>query len=410
MRRIYSTITLCLISLQISFGQKQDLKLSSDFINGQLEASAKQYQHLVSVVPANKFPKTFEAGEQKFSNSSWWCSGFYPGTLLYLSEGTGNSTLKQAGLDKLKELEKEQFNKGTHDLGFMLFCSFGNALRLTGDSSQYQPILKTGAESLTSRFNPTTKTIRSWDHNVWKFPVIIDNMMNLEFLMELSKTTGDKKYADVAITHANTTMKNHFRADNSSFHVIDYDPKTGEVLAKQTAQGAADESAWARGQAWGLYGYTMMYRETKDKAYLKQAQKIADYILKNPNLPADLIPYWDFDKDKIPSDSKTYSRRSLRDASAGAIIASALLELSQYSKGKVGKEYLRKAEEMLKSLSSETYFVKDGSNGGYLLAHSVGALPLNSEVDVPLTYADYYYVEALIRYQRMLAGEPIIKI
>lgn len=410
MKGLFSTLAVCLISFQFSVGQEHDLKLSSKFVDDQLKASAEQYQNLVSVVPEHKFPKTFEAGKQEFSNSGWWCSGFYPGTLLYLGEATSDPELKQAGLDKLKDLEKEQFNKGTHDLGFMLFCSFGNALRLTGDSSKYQPILKNGAESLSSRFNPTTKTIRSWDHNVWKFPVIIDNMMNLEFLMQMAKTTGNKKYSDIAITHANTTIKNHFRKDNSSYHVIDYDPQTGAVLAKQTAQGAADESAWARGQAWGLYGYTMMYRETKDKAYLDQAKKIADYMLKSPNLPQDLVPYWDFDKDKIPADDKTYSRRSLRDASAAAITASALIELSQYTKGKESTMYLRKAEGMLKSLSSSAYFAKKGTNGGYLLEHSVGALPLDSEVDVPLTYADYYYVEALVRYQRLLDGGPAIKI
>ncbi|WP_156308145.1 glycoside hydrolase family 88 protein [Sphingobacterium endophyticum] len=410
MKTIFTTLAICMFVLQISQAQKNNLKLSNDFINNQLKASAEQYKTLINEVPDGKFPKTFENGEQKYSNSSWWCSGFYPGTVLYLSEATNDQGLKQIGLDKLKDLEQEQYNKGTHDLGFMLFCSFGNALRLTGDSSKYEPILKTGAESLISRFNPTTKTIRSWDHNVWKFPVIIDNMMNLEFLMQLSKTTGNKKYSDIAITHANTTLKNHFRDDYSTYHVIDYDPNNGRVLARQTAQGAADESAWARGQAWGLYGYTMMYRETKDKAYLNQAIKIANFMLNSPNMPKDLIPYWDFDKDKIPSDSKTYSRRDLRDASAAAITASALLELSQYTKGKESSKYLTSAEIILTNLSSSEYFSSKGENGGYLLKHSVGALPLNSEVDVPLTYADYYYVEALLRYKRMLDGESVIKI
>jgi len=410
MKTIISSIAIYFMMFHFCFAQKQTLKLSSEFINNQLEASAAQYKYLIAEIPEGKFPKTFEKGEQKFSNSSWWCSGFYPGTLLYLFEATQNAEFEKKALSKLKDLEKEQYNKGTHDLGFMLFCSFGNALRLTGDSASYEPILKTGAESLISRFNPTTKTIRSWDHNTWKFPVIIDNMMNLEFLMQLAKTTGNSKYADIAITHANSTMKNHFRKDYSSFHVIDYDPETGAVLAKQTAQGAADGSAWARGQAWGLYGYTMMYRETKDKAYLKQAKNIANYILNSPNLPDDLIPYWDFDKDKIPADSKMYSRKDLRDASAAAVMASALLELSQYTKGKESAKYLHAGETMLKNLSSESYFAKGGENGGYLLKHSVGALPLNSEVDVPLTYADYYYVEALVRYKRMLSGEPVIKI
>ncbi len=409
-KTLLSASILFILSASAAIGQtKHDLALDKNFIDGQLAASAKQIKVLAASTPDDQFPKTFENGAHVFSGSRWWCSGFYPGTLLLLSEGTGDQELQGLALQKLKHLEKEQYNKGTHDLGFMLFCSFGNALRLTGDSTQFKPILATGAESLTSRYSPKTHAIRSWDHGKWKFPVIIDNMMNLEFLMQVAKMTGNKKYADIAKTHANTTIKNHFRKDFSSFHVIDYDPETGAVLAKKTHQGAADESAWARGQAWALYGYTMMYRETKDKAYLNQARHIAKYILNHKNLPADLIPVWDFDYDKIPSDSKMYSQRDLRDVSAGALFASSLLELSEYTKGKESKDYFKKAETMIKNLSSDTYFAKHGDNGGFLLKHSVGALPLNSEIDVPLTYADYYYVEALVRYQRLLAGEPLIK-
>jgi len=309
----------------------------------------------------------------------------------------------------LTYLEKEKNNKGTHDLGFMLFCSFGNALRLTGNTQQYKPVLTTGANSLASRYSQNTKAIRSWDHGSWDYPVIIDNMMNLEFLTQVSKITGDKKYYDIAVTHAETTLKNHFRKDYSSYHVIDYDKNTGKVRSKKTHQGAFDESAWSRGQGWALYGYTMMYRETKKKEFLKQAQQIAKYILDNPNLPSDLIPYWDFDKDKIATSDKMYPNKDLRDVSAAALYASALLELSQYTKGQESANYLDKAETMIKNLSQAPYLAAYGQNGGYILQHSVGALPLNSEIDVPLTYADYYYVEALVRYKRLLAGEPMIK-
>ena len=383
--------------------------LSKEFIQQQLDAAAKQIKVLANETPAEKFPKTFENGKEVFSSSSWWCSGFYPGTLLYLYEGTKDEGLLKKATDKLTYLEKEKNNKGTHDLGFMLFCSFGNALRLTGDTEKYEPILSTGANSLASRYSPVTRTIRSWDHGTWQYPVIIDNMMNLEFLTQVSKMTGDKKFYDIAVAHAETTLKNHFRKDYSSYHVIDYDKKTGKAIGKKTHQGAFDESAWSRGQGWALYGYTMMSRETKKKEFLKQAQQIAKYILSNPNMPADLVPYWDFDKDKIAQSDKMYPNKDLRDVSAAALYASALLELSQYTKGSEAVNYFNKAEIILKNLSKAPYLAPYGQNGGYILQHSVGALPLNSEIDVPLTYADYYYVEALVRYQRLLSGEPMIK-
>ncbi|MEZ0450481.1 glycoside hydrolase family 88 protein [Sphingobacterium thalpophilum] len=390
-------------------GQVVKPKLSKEFIQQQLDGAAKQIKVLAEQTPADKFPKTFEHNKEVFSSSSWWCSGFYPGTLLYLYEGTKDQDLLKKAEEKLTYLEKEKNNKGTHDLGFMLFCSFGNALRITGNTAKYESVLTTGAGSLASRYNPQTKTIRSWDHGAWQYPVIIDNMMNLEFLTQVSKLTGDKKYYDIAVAHAETTLKNHFRKDYSSYHVIDYDKNTGKVIGKKTHQGAFDESAWARGQGWALYGYTMMYRETGKKEFLEQAQHIAQYILNNPNLPSDLIPYWDFDKDKIAASDKMYPNKDLRDVSAAALYASAFLELSQYSQGSESGNYFAKAETIIKNLAKAPYLAAYGQNGGYILQHSVGALPLNSEVDVPLTYADYYYVEALVRYQRLLAGEPMIK-
>ena len=390
-------------------GQSSDLKLSKEFIQQNLNDAARQIKVLANEIPNEKFPKTFENNKEVFSSSSWWCSGFYPGTLWYLYEGTQDRGLLQKVEEKLPYLEKEKYNIGTHDLGFMLFCSFGNGLRLTGDSVKYKDVLVTGAASLASRFNETTKTIRSWDHKPWHYPVIIDNMMNLEFLTQVSKMTGNKRYYDLAVIHAETTLRNHFRKDYSSYHVIDYDVNTGKVIAKKTHQCAFDESAWSRGQGWALYGYTMMYRETKKKEFLNQARHIAKYILNHPNLTQDLIPYWDFDKDKIDQSSKMYAKKDLRDVSAAALYASALLELAQYTVGKESTLYLTKAETMLTNLSKAPYKAEYGKNGGYLLKHSVGALPLNSEIDVPLTYADYYYVEALIRYKRLLEGNAIIQ-
>jgi uncharacterized protein YyaL (SSP411 family) len=218
-------------------------------------------------------------------------------------------------------------------------------------------------------------------------------MMNLELLFWATRVTGDSSYAKIAITHANTTMKNHFRPDYSSYHVVIYNPKTGAVQQRKTAQGYADESAWARGQAWGLYGYTLMYRETKNKKYLDHANHIANFILHNPNLPADKIPYWDFNAPNIPN--------ALRDASAGAVTASALLELCRYTDKNNGQLYFKTAQTIITNLSGSCYKAAPGTNGGFILQHSVGHMPQKTEIDVPLTYADYYFVEAMTRYKNL---------
>lgn len=353
--------------------------------------AAAQYKLLQKNLPEGKFPKTFfpETGNYEFSNSGWWCSGFYPGTLLYLYEQTSDTTLYNEAMRSLQHLKKEQFNTSTHDLGFMMFCSFGNANRIKAEPA-YNNVLLTSARSLSTRFDPVAKCIRSWDSRVGDFLVIIDNMMNLELLFWATKFSGDSTFYKIAVTHASTTLANHFRPDNSSYHVLNYDTATGRVKQKRTAQGAADESAWARGQAWGLYGYTETYRNTKDKRYLDQANHIAQFILTHPNLPADKIPYWDFNAPGIPN--------TLRDASAAAITASALIELAGYVNTAMAKQYMTAAETILRTLSSARYKAAPGTNGGFILQHGVGHMPNKTEVDVPLTYADYYFIEAMVRY------------
>lgn len=392
---------------------KNKLALDKQFIDTELKDAAKQIKYLASSVKEKDMPTTFSNGKHVNWGTAWWCSGFYPGTVLYLYEYTKDPALLAEAKTKLKYLEKEKNNKTTHDLGFMLYCSFGNALRITGDSTAYNNILVTGAESLATRFKESTQTIRSWDGGKnwdgqpWTYPVIIDNMMNLEFLTQATKISGNKKFYDIAVAHANTTMKNHFRDDFSSYHVIDYNTKNGDVIAKKTAQGAFDESAWSRGQAWALYGYTMMYRETKDKKYLNQALNIAKFYLNHPNLPEDLIPYWDMDQNKLKSESIYFKQKDLKDASTAAVVASALLELSQYTDSKRAM-FIAKAEKMLQSLSKAPYKAPYKDNGGYILKHSVGSIPHKTEVDVPLTYADYYYVEALVRYYNLLNNKPVL--
>jgi rhamnogalacturonyl hydrolase YesR len=354
------------------------------------DVAAKQYDLMLANHPdSTKFPFSVNPdGTSKDSKSVWWCSGFFGGSLWSLYEFTNDNKWKTAANRWTMAVSNEQYNTNTHDLGFMLYCPFGSGYRLTQNET-YKSVLLKGAESLATRFDPKIGLIKSWNkfQEKYDYPVIIDNMMNLELLFWASKTTGNPKYYNICVTHADNTLKNHFREDFSSYHVVCYGPN-GEVLAKKTHQGAADESAWARGQAWGLYGYIVMYRETKDKKYLKVAKSIAKFILENPNLPEDKIPYWDFSK---PGEE--------RDASAGAITASALFEMSQYVSKKEAKYYKAMATKMLESLSN-SYFRADGGNNGFILKHSTGNKAGNVEVDVPLNYADYYYLEALLRYSK----------
>jgi len=358
-----------------------------------LLVAEKHYLKMAETLNDSVLPRTTgSVGELETSNIYWWTSGFYPGTLWYLYEYTGNDTLKEEAEQKTNLLEPLKEYPFTHDLGFMVFCSYGNAYRITGNSD-YKEIIIEAAETLASRYNDTIKTIKSWDWNrdgEWQFPVIIDNMMNLEMLTWAAHQSDNKKLEDVANIHSKTTIENHFREDFSTYHVVDYDTITGQARGRMTHQGYSDESAWARGQAWGLYGYVMMFDETGDSIYLNQAQEIADFILEHENLPEDKIPYWDFNAPDIPD--------ALRDASAGAIIASALLELSTFTTDTTQAKYLENAETMLATLSSDNYLAEPGSNNNFILKHSVGHLPGESEVDVPLTYADYYYVEALLRF------------
>ena len=369
----------------------------ADLIKDRLDRSVEHYLLMAESLKdqPDRLPRSFNAeGELVTSNSGWWCSGFVPGTLWYLYEYTQSATLLDDARNYTARIEKEKDNTSTHDLGFMLYCSFGNGFRITEDTA-YRSIMLAGAEALITRYNPVTGCIQSWGQTRnWQFPVIIDNMMNLEFLFWASKASGDPKYYDICISHADKTIREHFRPDFSSYHVVSYDLVSGEAEKKNTHQGFSDESAWARGQAWGFYGFTVMYRETQHPKYLEQAKQIAGFLLNHPNLPEDKIPYWDFNAPGIPD--------APRDASAGAIMASALIELSGYVDAALAKTYLDVAETQIRTLSSPEYFAEKGTNGNFILKHSVGSMPHKSEIDVPLTYADYYYVEALLRYQSII--------
>lgn len=385
------TITALSI-LSFSAVKAQQVNVEKAFASAakQTEVLIKNVDSARKIRPNLVSPRTVENGQFKMVVSKDWTSGFFPAELWYFYQYTRDKKWLNLAEKYTEDIKKEQFNKGTHDLGFMIYCPFGNGYRLTGNPA-YKAVIIQAAKSLSTRFNATAGVIKSWDHNgdKWKYPVIIDNMMNLELLFETTRLTGDSSFYKIAVKHANTTMKNHFRPDYSSYHVVDYDTLTGNVRQKVTAQGYANESAWARGQAWALYGYTMCYRETKNKAYLAQADGIAGFILNNKITPADGIPYWDYNDPKIPEAS--------RDASAASITASALYELAKYSSN--GKKYKAAANKILNSLSTK-YTSKIGTNYGFILEHSTGHRPAKSEIDVPINYADYYYLEALLRSQK----------
>ncbi|MES2418853.1 MAG: glycoside hydrolase family 88 protein [Bacteroidota bacterium] len=390
----YSFATVILLAAQtLVYAQEVNVNKAFKQASDQTRLMLQEVQKTASPAkPELVSPRTLENGKLKLVASRDWTSGFFPGVLWYLDEFYGTDEWKSEAIKFTANIEQEKTNGTTHDMGFKIYCSVGNAYRLTGNAHDKEVIIE-AAKTLATRFNPKTGVILSWDHSrdKWVNPVIIDNMMNLELLFEATRLTGDSSFYKIAVSHANTTMKNHFRPDFSSYHVVDYDPNTGAILKKTTHQGYSNESAWARGQAWGLYGYTMCYRFTKDPAYLKQAENIAKFIFNNPNMPKDLVPYWDFNAPQIPNEP--------RDVSAAAVIASGLYELSSYSSYK--KDYLKKANLILKNLSTN-YTAPVGSAKGFILLHSTGSKPSNSEVDVPLNYADYYYLEALLRYKNSL--------
>lgn len=399
---IFKILMLSMLLPACKAGQPASTATSSSTNNGfpenELRLGIAQYNLLVADADsAGRIPRTVDQNKETHWTGDGfdWTVGFFPGSCWYLYEYSNDVKWKNAAERFQPKFEKFKTSTGYHDLGFVFNCSYGNEYRLT-KSEKSKEVLITAANALIKRFNPQVGAIMSWDVDKgwqskrgWKFPVIIDNMMNLELLFNVSEITGDDKYKNVAIAHANTTMKNHFREDFSSYHVVDYDPETGAVRSRQTAQGYAHESSWARGQAWAVYGFTLCYRFTKDAKYLEQAAKIADYILHFKGTPADMIPYWDYNAPNIPNEP--------RDASAAAITASALVELASYS----DKKYLKAATEILQSLASKNYTAAAGENNHFILKHSVGSIPHKNEIDVPLNYADYYFIEALMRYKNV---------
>lgn len=336
-------------------------------------------------------PRSIEKdGSLRMVHQPDWCCGFFSGELWQMYQYSHNPFWREMAVSNTWPIERVKLNSGSHDLGFMVYNSFGKAWELTGEQS-YRDVVVQAARTLVTRYDDKVGCIRSWSWGTpdrWKFAVIIDNMINLELLFQASKITGDKQFYNIAVSHANTTMRNHFREDMTSYHVVDYNPEDGSVIKRITHQGLFDESVWSRGQGWGLYGFTMCYRFTHDQAYLEQAQKIAHSWLSLPNMPEDGIPYWDMRDPAIPN--------APRDASAAAVIASGLYELATYVDAKDAKTYRQTADKILHSLETG-YQPEPQMAQGFLLLHSTGNYPAKDEIDVPINYADYYYLEALHR-------------
>ena len=367
------------------------LKHAIDVAEYQLKQSAAEFD------TTQLFPRSWKADKFRAVDAYDWTSGFFPGSLWIGYQLTGDEALKSEAEKYTARLHEIPAYKGTHDLGFMVFCSYGMQQAIENDEVSAAAIVE-ASNSLSSRFCDSVGLIRSWDFGPWNYPVIIDNMMNLEMLFWASRHTGDKSYYDIAVRHADNTLANHFREDNSSYHVISYN-NDGTVESKGTFQGFADDSSWARGQAWGLYGYTMSYRETGLERYLEHAQKIAELIMNHPNTPEDRIPYRDYNAPNIPD--------APRDTSAAAVMASALFELNTMVEGELSQRYFDYGETLLMALSSDAYLAKKGENGGFILMHATGHLPANSEIDVPLNYGDYYYLEAIRRYLGLRGIDPL---
>ena len=402
MKTVLTTLGISLLVLAGCAGQKQ---AESNFIQENIDNAVAQETIQTDIIEkSGKIlnPRTIDKdGNIVYVPIDDWCSGFFPGNIWHMYELTGDQKWLPLAEKYTEDLDSVQYLTWHHDVGFMIGSSYLNGYRFAG-KEEYKPVIIQTAKSLSTRFRPAAGVLQSWDADKgwqaergWKCPVIIDNMMNLELLFEATRLSGDSTFYKIAVSHADNTMKNHFRADNSCYHVVDYSLQDGSVRSRQTAQGYAHESAWARGQAWAIYGYTTCYRYTHDKRYLDQAEKTLNFYLNDANLPKDLIPYWDFDAPKIPNEP--------RDVSAAACIASALYEMDGYCQGKNYKEL---ADTIVKNLSGPDYKAKVGENGNFILMHSVGSIPHGAEIDVPLNYADYYYEEALIRKRNLESNQP----
>lgn len=348
---------------------------------------------VVDVADSTLFP-TYATEELvwKLKGSDDWTSGFYPGCLWYAYELSGNEKFEKWARQWTASIEHEKFNMETHDLGFRFMCTFANGLRLGNNSEydDYKDIILTAASSLSKRYNRKIKCLSSnWDMLEIEnsFPVVIDIMANLNILFWAAENGGTKYYKDYALNHARKTYRDFVRSDGGTYHIVRYNKENAEIINKGTLQGDGDETTWSRGHAWMVYGLVETYAYTGEKDILNMAIKMSDYFIEH--LPDDQVSIWDFQ-----------SEIDYRDVSASSIVTSALFRLANQVEGKDLKEkYSAQAAGMLTSLCKPPYFIEN-INSNCILDHSVQYLPINSNVDVPAIFADYYFLEALVRYKK----------
>ena len=322
-----------------------------------------------------------------------WCDGFWPGILWMDYQNTKDEAVRKAAEGYTESLKGIAYRPCyDHDIGFLMFCSYGKGYEVN-HSQEYKNVILASADSLATLFNPIVGTILSWPREVkprnWPHNTIMDNMMNLDMMFWAARNGGNKLLHDLAVTHAKTTMQNHFRPDGSCYHVAVYDTINGNLIKGVTHQGYSGDSMWSRGQSWAIYGYTMVYRYTRNKMFLDFAQKVTDiYIKRLKETSDDFIPLWDMD------DSRG-TMGAPKDVSAACVVADALLELQKYVGGEKGEEYKQFALQTLAQLSTSKY--QSGKKNVAFLMHSTGHHPAGSEIDASIIYADYYYLEALNR-------------
>lgn len=345
--------------------------------------SLSQLKKSLNSIQLYNYPiRTKGMGEWETTPPSGWTSGFYPGCLWYACKLSNDSSWIESAKDFTDGLNGQQFNNDDHDIGFRIYCSYGNGYKILKNGN-YKTVILEAANSLATRYNSNVGCIQSWNG---EFQVIIDNMMNLELLFWASKNGGSSDFYNIAVNHANKTMENHIRPDGSSYQLVVYDSLSGQVLQRKTVQGYSDSSTWSRGQAWGIYSFTMCYRETNNINFLNTAEKMADYFI--DHLPSDYVPYWDLN---LPDSDN----RKFKDASAAAIASSGLFELSRYSNN---SKYYNSAEKILNSLIDNYLSINTGS-GGILLHCAYNVHSSNPfDWDASTIWGDYYFLEALLRY------------
>lgn len=394
MNKLITAFLILIITVSCSNEKKAIEKLDTDKV---LEYCVEKAQETMNdLTDVDSLPRNIYPGQKKWNkvgNKDWTC-GFWPGVLWYAYEASNDSTILEKAKDFTNPLTAVlDVPVDNHDLGFMLYCSFGNGYRLT-KNPEYHDFLIEAADSLATLYNPKVGTILSWPvmrkKMNWPHNTIIDNMINLELLFWASKNGGKQEWYDMAVKHAETCMTTLVRPDFSTYHVAVFDTIDGHFIKGVTHQGYADDSQWARGQGWGIYGYSMCYRETGEEKFLETSKKLADVFI--DRLSEDGVPYWDFDDPSIPNAPK--------DASAAAVVASGMLELSTFVKDKADQlKYRNAAVSLLTKLSTDMYLSKDENQA--MLLHSTGHLPHNSEIDASIIYADYYFIEALLRLKKI---------